>query len=66
MGLDHLPGPHGNRWEGVGGDLNPDWAANEEVRTRPDILVEMAPADLLDYVDACPKSTPGPDPGTGC
>lgn len=43
--------------------LNPDWSVNEQVHTRPDVLVERAPEDLLRYLRVCAAGPlPGPDP----
>jgi hypothetical protein len=43
--------------------LNPDWSVNDEVHTRPDVLVERSADDLLRYIRAC-NSASGlhPDP----
>ncbi|MEX0974863.1 MAG: S41 family peptidase [Bacillota bacterium] len=41
--------------------LNPDWSANEEFHTRPDMLAEWAPDDILGY--AATSGRPArPDP----
>ena len=41
--------------------LNPDWTANEETHTKPDVLVEMSAADLVAYMNAISKGLTGPD-----
>lgn len=43
--------------------LNPDWTVNEQVHTRPDILVEPSSEDLLKYLRLQANGPlPGPDP----
>lgn len=42
--------------------LNPNWTANEEAHTKPDVLVEMSASDLMAYMNAVDKGLTGPDP----
>jgi C-terminal processing protease CtpA/Prc len=43
--------------------LNPDWSVNEQLHTRPDVLIERAPGDLLRYIQLQSAGPlPGPDP----
>ena len=44
--------------------LNPDFTANEETHTTPDVLVEPSPEDIIRYVEALTegKTFSMPDP----